>query len=125
VANLGNLAAFVSALHSGDLALLGRSIHDAMVEPVRAPLIPGFASAKQAALSSGAMGCSISGSGPSLFAVCDSRLTAQRAANAMRAAFLEAVNLDSDVYVQQVNRRGASVSWNEPDAVSKHKGTIA
>ena len=54
--NLGNVAALVAALASGDLALLGRSIQDRLVEPVRAPLIPGFHAVKDAALQAGALG---------------------------------------------------------------------
>ena len=72
VANLGNIAALVHALHTGDLELFGRSISDALVEPIRAPLVPGFAEVRQAALDAGALGCSISGSGPSLFAFAGS-----------------------------------------------------
>ena len=53
VANLGNIAALVSALHTGDLALFGRSIQDALVEPIRAPLVPAFGEVKQAALDAG------------------------------------------------------------------------
>ncbi len=59
----------VAALASGDLALLGRAIDDRIAEPARAPLLPGFVAAKAAALSAGALGCSISGSGPTAFAL--------------------------------------------------------
>ncbi len=59
----------VAALASGDLALLGRAIDDRIAEPARAPLLPGFAAAKAAALAAGALGCSISGSGPTAFAL--------------------------------------------------------
>ena len=68
VANLGQLGALVTALHRGDLELLGRSISDDLVEPIRAPLVPGFADVKLTALEAGALGCSLSGSGPSVFA---------------------------------------------------------
>ena len=60
VANLGQLGAMITALHRADLELLGRSISDALVEPVRAPLVPGFAEVKRAALDAGALGCSLS-----------------------------------------------------------------
>jgi homoserine kinase len=83
----GNLAALVAALYNGDLSLLGRSLQDVVAEPLRSLLIPGFASVKEAALSNGALGCSISGSGPSLFALCASQETANRAGAAMTAAF--------------------------------------
>jgi homoserine kinase len=69
VANLGNLGAFVAALYRNDLELLGRCIEDRLVEPLRIPLIPGFREVRQAARSAGALGCSISGSGTSIFAL--------------------------------------------------------
>ena len=109
VANLGNLGALVDALHRGDLQQLGRSISDRLVEPVRAHLIPGFAQVKAAALASGALGCSISGSGPSLFAFARSDGDASQIAEAMQAAFRLAASLESDAYVGPVNRNGATV----------------
>ena len=108
VANLGNIAALVHALHTGDLELFGRSIGDALVEPIRAPLVPGFAEVRRAALDAGALGCSISGSGPSLFAFAASASAADAVADAMQAAFA-ATGVDSERYVGPVNRRGAGV----------------
>ncbi len=108
VGNLGNVAAFVSALHSGDLELLGRSVQDSLVEPIRAPLVPAFREVKQAAGKAGALGCSISGSGPSLFALADSDLAATTVADAMQGAFRDA-GLESDRYVGPVNTLGACV----------------
>jgi hypothetical protein len=71
----------------GDAALLGRAIDDRLAEPVRAPLLPGFSEAKLAAMETGALGCSISGSGPTAFAVRKTRRTAERIATAMMAAY--------------------------------------
>ena len=109
VANLGNVGALISALHQNDLELFGRSIRDRLVEPVRAGLIPGFQQVKDAALAAGALGCSISGSGPSVFAFSGSDRGASRVAAAMRDAFRAAADLESDVYVGPVNARGASI----------------
>ena len=108
VANLGNVGALISALHQNDLELFGRSIRDRLVEPVRAGLIPGFQRVKDAALEAGALGCSISGSGPSVFAFSGSDRGASRVAAAMRDAFRAAADLESDAYVGPVNARGAS-----------------
>ncbi len=108
VGNLGNVAAFVSALHSGDLELLGRSVQDSLVESIRAPLVPAFGEVKRAAGKAGALGCSISGSGPSLFAFADSDLAAATVADAMQGAFRDA-GLESDRYVGPVNTLGACV----------------
>ena len=107
VANLGQLGALVTALHRGDLKLFGRAISDALVEPIRAPLVPGFAEVKGAALDAGALGCSLSGSGPSVFAFASSDNQAAHVAACMAARFREVAGLDSDVYVGPVNTRGA------------------
>ena len=101
----GNLAALVAALFNGDLALLGRSLQDVVAEPARSLLIPGFAGVKAAALSAGALGCSISGSGPSVFALCARREDADRVGRAMKEAFSSA-GLESDLYLSSVNTRG-------------------
>ena len=107
VANLGNIAALVDALHRGDLAQFGRSISDRLVEPVRAHLLPGLAEVKVAALEGGALGCSISGSGPSLFAFAGSDGDAHAIGEAMQAAFRAAAGFESDVYLGPVNKKGA------------------
>jgi homoserine kinase len=104
----GNLAALVAALYRGDLPLLGRSLQDVVAEPVRSVLIPGFPAVKAAALAAGALGCSISGSGPSVFALCHSLAAAGPVADAMREAF-RAAGLDSDVFVSAVNAKGPEV----------------
>jgi homoserine kinase len=87
VRNTAHIAAFVSACYSGDLALLGRSMTDAVATPARAPLIPGCADVIEAALDAGALGSSISGAGPSIFALCRSERSAAEVAAAMVAAF--------------------------------------
>ncbi|MFB3854128.1 MAG: homoserine kinase [Vicinamibacterales bacterium] len=105
VANLGNLGALVAALYRGDLPLLGRAIEDRLVEPRRVHLIPGFAQVRTAALTAGALGCSISGAGPSVFAMAEKE-TAHDVGAAMRAAFA-AAGLESDAYIGGVNSEGA------------------
>jgi len=104
----GNLAALVAALYNGDLSLLGRSLQDVVAEPARSLLIPGFDAVKSAALAAGALGCSISGSGPSVFALCASTEDSARAGTAMVAAFREA-GLESDLYLSAVNTKGPVV----------------
>jgi homoserine kinase len=107
VANAGNLAALVAALHRGDLALLGRSIDDRIVEPLRAAMIPSYADVRSAARDAGALGCAISGSGPSMFALCDNDESAARAALAMRRVFRDGASLGSEAWTGPVNRDGA------------------
>jgi homoserine kinase len=87
VTNQANLAAFVSACYSGDLALLGRCVVDAIATPERARLAPGSQQAMDAALDAGALGSSLSGSGPSVFALCRSARSAADVSIAMQAAF--------------------------------------
>jgi len=111
----GNLAALVAALYSGDLGLLGRSLQDVVAEPSRSLLIPGFAGVKAAALAAGALGCSISGSGPSVFALCASRGAAEAAGAAMVKAFGSA-GLACDLYLSGINRKGPVVLEEEPAA---------
>lgn len=82
-----NIAAMVAALASGDLDLLRRALDDRIAEPVRAPLLPGFAAAKAAALKAGALGCSISGAGPTSFAFAPDDAAAHRIVEAMCGAY--------------------------------------
>lgn len=95
---MAQTAAVVAAACRGDLDLLGRAIDDRLAEPARAPLLPGFTAARQAALAAGALGCSISGSGPTAFALTGDPATAGRVGEAMRAAYA-AAGLESDVRV--------------------------
>ena len=108
VPNLGNIASLVTALCTSDLDLLGRSIEDRLIEPLRATLIPGFDVVKRAALEAGARGCSIAGSGPSIFAFAANDESAERVGAAMRAAFKSA-GLESDVWSGKVSAQGARV----------------
>ncbi len=107
-AQWGNLAGFISGLYQDDYDLIGKSIEDRIAEPVRTPLIPGFSAIKQAAMDSGALGSSISGSGPSIFALSDDPLTAGEIGRAMQRAARDA-DLDSTVYVSKVNEDGPRV----------------
>jgi homoserine kinase len=108
LAQAAQVAAMVAALASGDLALFGRAIDDRIAEPVRAPLMPGFAEAKRAALEAGALGCSISGAGPTAFAACDDDDRAVEVAEAMCAAY-RALGIACTARVEQVDRRGVRI----------------
>lgn len=96
-----HLALFLTGLQRGDATLLREGLRDLLVEPRRAPLIPGFAEAKAAALDHDALGASISGAGPSTFAWFASRAQADAAAPAMQAAFASA-GYGSRAYVTPV-----------------------
>ena len=96
-----HLALFLTGLQRGDAGLIRDGLVDLLVEPRRAPLIPGFAQVKSAALDHSALGASISGGGPSVFAWFASKADAEEAAPAMRAAFADA-GFDSCAYVTPV-----------------------
>jgi homoserine kinase len=96
------LALVLAGCWAGDVALIARGLKDVLVEPRRAKLIPGFPLVKAAALASGALGASISGAGPSVFAWTDGHERAVVAGNAMRQAFAGA-GLESDVIVSLVD----------------------
>jgi len=102
------VGALVAALALADYGLLGRAIDDRIAEPVRAPLLPGFAEAKRAALAAGALGSSISGSGPTVFALTRGSAVAERVATAMTAAYTDG-GQSSDARIAQVDRAGARV----------------
>jgi homoserine kinase len=104
-----NLGAFVDSLHRGDFDLMSRSLEDRVAEPRRAPLVPGLDAIKAAAVAAGALGCSLSGSGPSLFALCRSRAEAERVAAAMTQAVAAHIGGTSETYISSVAPRGAHV----------------
>jgi homoserine kinase len=104
----GNLGGLVVGLYESDYELIGRSLQDVIIEPQRAQLIPGFATVKSAALKAGALGCSISGAGPSVFALCKGRETAQSVGAAMHKAFLNQ-DIPCDLFVSPINKEGAKI----------------
>lgn len=103
-----HLAQFLLGLQRGDAGLLRDGLRDVLVEPRRAPLIPGFDAVRDAAMDHGALGASISGGGPSVFAWFDSRAAAERAAPAMRQGFVDA-GFDARAYPTPVNAPAADV----------------
>jgi homoserine kinase len=106
----GNVGALVAGLFLNDLPLIARTLEDHVAEPKRAHLVPGFHAVKQAAAAAGALGCSLSGSGPSVFALCASIDRAQLVGEAMRDAFVaETRGIGVDLWVSAVGRRGARI----------------
>jgi homoserine kinase len=106
---VAQVAAMVAACYTGDLALFGRALDDRFAEPARLPLLPGFAEAKRAALDAGALGASISGAGPSAFAVTGDVPTADRVARAMQVEY-EQLGIDCSVRVTTVDDEGTIVT---------------
>jgi len=103
-----NLGGFVVGLFNSDFGLIGRSLNDEVIEPQRAHLIPGFYEVKEAALAEGVLGCSISGSGPSVFALSANSLTAENAGLAMQRAFAKH-QIESEIFLSPVNQEGAVI----------------
>jgi homoserine kinase len=102
VAHSAHLALLLTGLQRGDADLIREGLQDVLVEPRRAPLIPGFAQVKSAALDHAALGASMSGGGPSVFAWFASKEEAEAAAPAMRTAFVD-TGFDARAYVSPVN----------------------
>jgi homoserine kinase len=104
-----NLGALVDGLHRGDFGQMARSLEDTIAEPRRASLVPGLAAIKRAAVDAGALGCSLSGSGPSLFALCRCTEDAEQVASAMTAAVRAEIGGEPQTYVSSIAPQGARV----------------
>ena len=100
-----NLAGFISGCYSNDLDMIRDAFQDVIIEPQRQALIPGFRAVRAAAMECGALGCSISGAGPSVFAWCEAP-SAERARDAMVGAFAEHGQA-SDHWITSIEPRGA------------------
>ena len=104
----GNVGGLVAGLYSGNLGLVGRSMQDHVAEPYRKQFIPGFDALKAKVLEDGALAFNISGSGPSVFALCDSRSVAEAAGKSMKEHFT-ANKVGCEVYVVKVSNKGAKL----------------
>lgn len=107
----GNTAGLVAGLMKNDEELIGRAMHDLVAEPARALLIPGYDSVKAAAKVAGAIGAGISGSGPTMFALCNTLKVAEQTGIAIMDAFKK-VGLTSQQYISKLNQEGAHVLSN-------------
>lgn len=101
----GNVGGLVAGLFTNDYDLIGRSLVDHIVEPIRSILIPGFDSVKSKATEAGALGCGISGSGPSIFALSKGETTAQKVASAMQEVY-QNIGIDYEIHVSKINPNG-------------------
>lgn len=107
VKQFGNTAGLIAGLFKGDYELIGRSLDDVVAEPHRSLLIPGYAEIKKAALSVGALGVGLSGSGPSIFALAKGESTAKKAKEIMVETFQNDIGLNAQGHLSKVNRKGA------------------
>ena len=104
----GNLAALVSALFTNDYDLISRSLVDVVIEPERSVLIPHFNEMKRAALSVGALGSGISGSGPSIFTLSKGHTTAEKAQQALIETF-SPLGIEFDTFISKINPKGVEI----------------
>lgn len=104
----GNVGGLVAGLYTQDYELIGRSLHDEIIEPIRSMLIPGFDIIKQTAYENGALGSGISGSGPSIFALSKGETTAHNIAQAMSKVY-EEMNLPYEIHVSKINPEGVAI----------------
>jgi len=108
VVQWGNVGGLVAGILMKDYALIGRSLQDVIVEPVRSILIPGFYEVKEAAINAGALGSSISGSGPSIFALSKGDKTATLVADAIRNVYSK-TGLKFDIHISKINNDGIKI----------------
>lgn len=104
----GNIAGLVTGLLQSDYELIGRSLEDVLIEPVRSILIPGFDKVKQLSKEAGALGGGISGSGPSIFMLSKDERTAKEVEKQMHLVY-EGLSLDHHTYVTTINHSGVQI----------------
>lgn len=108
VKQTANLGAFIIGMQTGDLDLIRRSMHDHIIESQRKHLIPHFDHLKETALNMNALGCSLSGSGPAVFALCQEKLQATDIAAAMQKVYNDK-KMPSRIFVAGINEEGAKL----------------
>ncbi len=108
IVQTGNAVGLAVGLLEGDMKLISHSLKDVIIEPQRAELLPGFYDIQEAALASGALGCSFSGSGPAMFALTSSRESAQHIGDQMKKA-CELAGHRCDLYISKLNEEGPRI----------------
>jgi homoserine kinase len=104
----GNVGGLIAGLYKSDYDLIGRSLVDVVIEPIRSILIPGYSDVKSVSLKAGALGCSISGSGPSIFTLCKGEESALKVKDAMADVY-EQYGVEFEIHVSKINLEGAVV----------------
>jgi len=104
----GNIAGLVTGFLKNDLDLIGRSLEDVIIEPVRSILIPGFDEVKLKCKEAGALGGGISGSGPSVFMLSKDEATAKKVEIVMKEIY-DRIGIDYNTYVTTINKKGVEL----------------
>ena len=108
IIQMGNLGGLVAGLFMNDYTLIGRSLHDEIVEPLRSILIPSYDKVKENAIKTGALGAGISGSGPSIFALSEGEENAINVGKAMNAIYNK-LGVDFDIHISKINTQGVKI----------------
>ena len=111
ITQCGNLGGLIAGLYTNDYELIGRSLQDVIIEPMRKQLIPNFDEVKNAALQNGALGSGISGAGPSIFALCKGQIIADKVAVSMSNAYAN-TGIPFDIHISKVNDEGVKIIMN-------------
>jgi homoserine kinase len=104
----GNLGGLIAGLYTKDYNLIGQSLQDVIIEPMRKQLIPDFDTVKESALQNGALGSGISGAGPSIFALCRGNQNAEKVALAMKESYLN-TGIEFDIHISKINPEGTKI----------------
>ena len=104
----GNIAGLVAGILQNDADLIGRSLNDNIIEPVRSVLIPGFSELKKKCIGAGALGGGISGSGPSIFMLSKDKATAHKVEAEMKTIYTD-LHIDFHTYISKINKEGAKI----------------
>ncbi len=104
----GNVGGLIAGLYTEDYDLISRSLKDHIVEPIRSILIPAFDAVKSESMQVGALGCGISGSGPSIFALSKGKENALKVAAAMKGVYNK-IGITYDIYVSSINLEGVKI----------------
>lgn len=108
ITQCGNLGGLIAGLYTNDYELIGRSLQDVIIEPMRMHLIPNFDEVKNAAIQNSALGAGISGAGPSIFALCKGENSAQKIALAMQENFKN-TEIEYDIHISKINDEGTKI----------------
>ncbi len=108
ITQTGNLGGLIAGLYTNDYNLIGRSLKDVLIEPLRKHLIPNFDQVKNATLQNGALGSGISGAGPSIFALCKGQEIAENVALAMSESY-QNTGIEFDIHISKINPIGVKM----------------
>lgn len=111
ITQTGNLGGLIAGLYTSDYELIGRSLKDVIIEPLRKHLIPNFDEVKNSAMQNGALGSGISGAGPSIFALCKGQEKAEKVAFAMSENY-QYTGIAFDIHISKINPNGVTIITN-------------